>query len=387
MRYVKLGYGCELKKFGDALFLYDLLSSKTYKIFDKRKIEICLKIFSGVVFSERDIYSKFGDDWIGLKNDLESNNLIIYSNNQSNFRDEWDLGTKCVLSKDYMSCKPVVNTAYINISNLCSMDCSSCGRLSSFDCVTCRKENSHGFIKANHFSNLISKLENYGLKNIYFCGADPLMDIELIKKYTKDVRRNINSCIISNGVLLYDNIDFMAYIAERRISLMLQCVSDDDIYLKKIFSVMENLKNRGINFSVMIKSPRNSHVIDYLNANKIIYDYVRFVDGDCVIGDDCFSRPINLQTNTIFYNNNLCLYSKIFIEPNGDVKNCFHMEPVGNLNTDSFGDLVSKLSSNWSNPNIENKKCVACDLRKNCIACSYVRKKCENRSDFCYIRS
>lgn len=258
---------------------------------------------------------------------------------------------------------------YIEITNICNMNCSFC--------KTENREKKYMSIK--EFENIINKIKPY-TKEIYLhVKGEPLMHPNLESILDICHSNNIKVNITTNGTLLKDKLDIIQNKSIRQINISLHSNLNNDNYLNDIFYVTEVLnKNTNIylNYRLwnMVEENNtikkiNDHFKVDVNKNNIINNHL-FIELEHI-----FDWP-TLENN--YYNEiGKCygLINQIAILVNGDiVPCCLDSEAIvklGNIFTDNLEDVLnSKKIINIINNFRNNKK-----IEELCKHCNFLEKR------------
>ena len=381
MTYVKLGYDNIIKKSKNRVVIHNLLSSKTFIVSDKDKIMMLEDALENLTLNE--LQEKYCDKWVEFKKELELKYLIRYSNNNSKFADRWEATSKLVRNQKFSSPVPTINKVYLEISDYCSLNCNNCRNIlkEQFSCSVCNKTTSINDIDKltiNDYEYIIKNLKSYNTKELIFTGADPLENIELIQEIINLANLDFKYTIITNGVLLL-NSNVLNIIKEYKIQLNIQIVENSAMHLKEIINIISENKLQSI---FIIREEINNDLIKILEKNNMLFEYQLNIDNiitnkNYLITNKNLANPVNLASNIIEEDYNMCLYSKALISLGGQVYPCNSLKKlyVGNIKDKNIADIAIKLEEIWKNKSLNNTHCSRCSLIKNCISCLSIKEK------------
>ena len=256
---------------------------------------------------------------------------------------------------------------YIEITNVCNLNCSFCSKSSKSDREMTSEE----------FKEVLSKINNYTDYIYLHVKGEPLThhNLDKILDITKEYNKKV--CITTNGVFLKDRLDILSkYDNIYQINISLHSENNKDNYLEDIFEVVDNLEYPYISyrFWTLDKSldTLNNKYLDMIRLKyKVneLYDKMKLDNKVYLSLDSKFDWP---STSSSYYKEEgTCLggKSQLAILSNGVVSICCldseGESNLGNIFTDSMEDIIS--SDKFKNTIKEfNDNKVYLDICKHC---------------------
>lgn len=308
--------------------------------------------------------------------------------------------------------KNKVTIMYIIPTNICNLKCKYCfiGKLNDKQV----KMNKKIAISAiDKFNSHLESINETG--TVFFYGAEPLLNFDLIKyivKYTKEKKYKINYAMVSNGILLTEQI--ADFIKENNISLGISIDgpkeitdsnrvfkgSDSSVY-DSVLSKIQMLKRKKVNFGLSITvAPvfleREEEFLEWLLAldvHNISYNLLHFTyktdewreyykkatkfiyKSNCLLFDKGFNEDRVNRKYESFYNRVFKFSdcgavggNQITVCPTGDIEICHGYwnrkdKKLPNImSINSLNDLFKEQEyKKWSeNVTVNKKKCLSC---------------------------
>ena len=256
---------------------------------------------------------------------------------------------------------------YIEITNVCNLNCSFCSKSSK----------SNREMTSEEFKEVLSKINNYTDYIYLHVKGEPLThhNLDKILDITKEYNKKV--CITTNGVFLKDRLDILSkYDNIYQINISLHSENNKDNYLEDIFEVVDNLEYPYISyrFWTLDKSldTLNNKYLDMIRLKyKVneLYDKMKLDNKVYLSLDSKFDWP---STSRSYYKEEgTCLggKSQLAILSNGVVSICCldseGESNLGNIFTDSMEDIIS--SDKFKNTiNGFNDNKVYLDICKHC---------------------
>ena len=238
---------------------------------------------------------------------------------------------------------------YIEITNICNLNCSFCSTS-----LRPKKE-----MTPKEFEEVIKKINNYTDYIYLHVKGEPLTHhnldniLSICKKYNKKV------CLTTNGVFLKERLNILSkYDNIYQINISLHSENKKDTYLKDIFLVVDNLKYPYINYRFWTLDKSIDKVNNkYLDMIKLKYkvnklhDKMKLDNKIYLSLDSKFTWP---STNNNYYKEEgTCLGAKtqLAILSDGMVSICCldseGESNLGNIFTSSMKDIIN--SSKFKN--------------------------------------
>ena len=261
---------------------------------------------------------------------------------------------------------------YIEITNICNLNCSFCSRTNRL-----KKE-----MTPEEFSLIMQKINNYTDYIYLHVKGEPLIhkDLDKILSITKKYNKKV--CITTNGVFLKDKLDILnKYDNIYQINISLHSENNKNNYLEDILYSIDNLKYPYISlrFWTLDKGIMDNKTKKYLEIIKDRYQVeeiennIKLKDKIYLSLDNKFEWPdINNNHNT----NGYCLGGKTHLGILSDgrvIICCLDSEGHSNLGNIYNSTLEEILSSNKYKSIVENFNNRNCYL-DICKHCTYKEK-------------
>lgn len=265
---------------------------------------------------------------------------------------------------------------YIEITNICNLNCSFCSKV----------EKPKRTMTKEEFTHILSEIKPY-TDNIYLhVKGEPLLHPNLIDFLHIAEEHNIKVNLTSNGVLFPRKVNELAKCNSlQKINLSLHSENNIPNYLEDIFNSVENLKDKTIIYRLWTlqngkfdeKSTRTvEKIIDYYKLSERIVEKiynennVKITSTIYVDKDNEFEWPDDNKEETT---NGFCmaLKTQIAILVDGTVVPCCLDSNgkinLGNIYTDSFESIInSKRCLDLKKSFQDRKPC-----EKLCLNCTY----------------
>lgn len=256
---------------------------------------------------------------------------------------------------------------YIEITNICNLNCSFCSPL-----LRPKKE-----MTPKEFEQVIKKINNYTDYIYLHVKGEPLTHhnldniLSICKKYNKKV------CITTNGVFLKDKIDILSkYDNIYQINISLHSENKKETYIEDIFSSVDKLKYPYINYRFWTLEKSIDKVNNkYLNMIKFKYkvnklqDKMKLDNKIYLSLDSKFIWPST--TNNYYQEEGTCLGAKtqLAILSDGTVSICcldsIGESNLGNIFTSTIEDIINSSKFQNTIKGFNNNK-VYLDICKHC---------------------
>lgn len=375
--FVRLGFEWEIYNEGNYIWINNNLQNKLFSITDNNKRNMILKINEGI--KEEELLKEFNNDWIEFKNELRLNNVIYFSKYKSSYRESFERGGKVVETSNYIRHKNNISRVFLEINNKqCRYNCDHCNEKSEFPCLTCYSSKENYVIDKSIIDKFFYDSQRIYIEEIFFTGTNPLDNYDYIKYVIEKIKEREQKpkiYAVCNNVMSEEVIEF---VKSNNISLVINIVSNDLKYLKKINTFIEILRNKNINVITQNRVINNGY-----DCNAAIKEYVR--DNQPIIKINNIVRASNIEINSISDIRNICKYGKCFIDTEGYVSVCKESHEIrGNILNESLANILSLLETEW-NDSEEIFICKECSLKKICIRCPEAIKEFKDNSQYCFL--
>ncbi|WP_279006382.1 hypothetical protein [Thomasclavelia cocleata] len=375
--YIKSGIFTEIIEFEDYVLINDYFYGKQYIINETIKLEIIKKALNEISFEK--LIEEYGEDATKLINEMINAKVIMFTKNKKVYKDEITNGG--ILSRYYSSNSKrlPIKKICIEISSKCKNNCRSCGTDTLFKCQSCYKtDETSGDFVAN-LLNFIKNVSTDSLYEILFIGADPLNNIDYIKMIINDIKLfnpNIRFSIVSS-LSNYSNKTFN-FINDNQIHIYYQSVYS----IKKSIKIINELLDKNISFSVVMRLSNQEELINYCVINKLPYIINYYIenisDNDSyitnlnkVMGLPNFDQKINCKVSSN------CLFGNILISINGDISLCKKYKKIANIYNSNidYNHLLENITNEWRDHTKESEKCINCKIKYLCRSCTALNKE------------
>jgi len=372
MKYIEMGYGCVLERVKDNFSINDLLNGRVFLITDDSKIEM---IEQAVIKKKNidELKKEFGDAWCELEKELQSQYLIKYSEIREEYIDQWNYGSKSQKNNVWSKSTPSIQRAYLQVNNKCDEKCSFCAEPNQFECLCCSL--SSGEVTEDSdidFNQLGRNLADVNCREIYFSGGDPLLSVEKLEGIISSMSKyKFKYSMVLNPTHIGKHIDF---IKKNDIQLYIQVVQDGENYLSSLNRLLDDLDGREVSYTLIIRCPLGAEVLnDFASKNRPYQGLLPVSENnnrnDYLVNHTNISQAVNIDVNSIIDEVNLCLYSKIYVDLEGNMFNCkaYNLEKAGHVK--DFYHSIVKIEKHWEDKELDYTACTECGLRRVCISC------------------
>lgn len=373
--FVKLGYDWEVFSNENYMWLGNCLTGKLFEIVDDDKKQIINMIKKGT--SEKELNTMFLGKWETFKDELEKNYVIIYSSSDNVFRDSMVRGGTLVETSHYIKRKAEITRVAIQVNSHCEKNCDFCNVDNEFSCMSCYSDMKDREIDINIIKKFINDINNIVVREVLLTGGN----LNFSFKKVKDIVEVFNKRNIIPKIYMITNSSIdgekLEYIKKKKIILVVNIVSSNNIYIREMENFINCLNQYGIRYIV------HNRIVDFqnnVNKNRTIEEIVR--NKENIVNGHNIGRTCSIDVNTAVGIKNLCNYGKIMIDITGDMKICNEYNKIfGNVKKDNCIEIIEKLSEEWNDNTI--KRCESCGLQKICTACSGVLRKYEDYEQIC----
>ncbi len=312
---------------------------------------------------------------------------------------------------------PVLQMAFIELSNRCDLNCFFCTEqplIRRLGCLGCYRNPLNGKepISEEHYMEVLSQLNKLRCINLIMGGGNPLMETEKFIHIVKEARTMHfkEIFVVTNGI--YMGIDMIRFLKEYNIHPIIPVTSEKaEIFdancgqkegFIKLISNLEQLKKLDMPFSFTlvfthVRKEETEEIKKYYQAfapQNMFGDL--FIPLNKVDQFGTESREIEKQ---FFYQNrvlpaikmkefydklqfNPCLNGKLAITSAGDILPCPEMrnEVLGNIKTKSILEIFADeaLEPYWKLSKEKVEKCKDCERRYACSDCRAMEKNATN---------
>lgn len=380
--YIKLGFEWELFEEKEHVWIGNSLTNKLFKIEQKEKKEIIKEISNGT--TEQELINKFSVDvWDGFKEELENNKVICYSEYQESYVDKMDRGGKLIETSSFIKSKIYISRAVIEVNNTCDKKCAFCNEDNEIPCLSCYRESldNSAVIDMKIIEKFWSDLNEIFVAEVLLTGGNPFRNFDIIKSIVNVInlrRQKPQIFIVCNEDLSLKNIEFLQ---KYNITLVINLVKSDEIYLNKMETFIKLLQNYGVKY-VLYKRV-NVERFEFASQSHLISDIVR--KNETIVSKDNIVRNSSLNVNSLIGLKNICTLGKVLLHINGKLSVCKEYQgEENNVLSQNAINTTLTFEEVW-NKAFPTEKCQSCNLKKICVNCPGILEKYSNYSNFCFV--
>ncbi|WP_339317299.1 radical SAM protein [Paenibacillus sp. FSL R10-2734] len=250
---------------------------------------------------------------------------------------------------------PFIETATLQLTNECNLNCSFCGEMF---CPSCRViEGQAPALSLDEWKLAVDKLEGYGVKTILLTGGEAVTSpyFQDIKEYING--KNISLSIHTNGIghiegLAEDNHIIISLFNPKELANIVKMYKKNKMVSIILYDLQNKEKPKVIPESWQVIFSKTKS-IPVTNKSMVNVDFDAF-----------FSRKLG----------NNCLDKKILVAYDGSIYPCMELKnKLGNLRDNEFHMALQKLMAHYWKKGVDQNqnKCKECEFRYACNACSY----------------
>lgn len=271
------------------------------------------------------------------------------------------------------------NKIYVEITNICNLNCSFCSK----DNLK-KKEMS-----LQEFDKVLSKIRQYTDTIYLHVKGEPLLHSKLEEILTLTKKYKVNVRITTNGTLLKEKLNTLQkYDNIRQINVSLHSENNKANYFEDVFSTCTTLsKNIPIVYRIWLLDNYNIDKLSTTIVDKIIFYYkldnsfkqkvldnknIKIVDNIYLDKDNKFNWPDNLENNLKKTGTCLGTRSHIGILVDGTIIPCCldskGLLKLGNIFTDDLDEIFKSkkfldIHNGFLNNKLTNNLCKNCSFR------------------------
>lgn len=271
------------------------------------------------------------------------------------------------------------NKIYVEITNICNLNCSFCSK----DNLK-KKEMS-----LQEFDKVLSKIRQYTDTIYLHVKGEPLLHSKLEEILTLTKKYKVNVRITTNGTLLKEKLNTLQkYDNIRQINVSLHSENNKANYFEDVFSTCTTLsKNIPIVYRIWLLDNYNLDKLSTTIVDKIIFYYkldnsfkqkvldnknIKIVDNIYLDKDNKFNWPDNLENNLKETGTCLGTRSHIGILVDGTIIPCCldskGLLKLGNIFTDDLDEIFKSkkfldIHDGFLNNKLTNNLCKNCSFR------------------------
>ncbi len=161
---------------------------------------------------------------------------------------------------------------YIQITNLCNLNCSFC---------TSSSTNKPSFLSLTQFDDILKQISGYTSHLYLHVTGEPLMHPQLIGLLDLCLQYNLSVIIVTNGLLLGTRgHEFVNHPAVKQVNVSLHCYHEIQNpqakinYLSSVFSFLQIAQNSHPLISLRIWNISTEETFDWLQSNQPILEAI-----------------------------------------------------------------------------------------------------------------
>ena len=223
-----------------------------------------------------------------------------------------------------------------------------------------------------------SDLNEIFVAEVLLTGGNPFRNFDIIKSIVNVInlrRQKPQIFIVCNEDLSLKNIEFLQ---KYNITLVINLVKSDEIYLNKMETFIKLLQNYGVKY-VLYKRV-NVERFEFASQSRLISDIVR--KNETIVSKDNIVRNSSLNVNSLIGLKNICTLGKVLLHINGKLSVCKEYQgEENNVLSQNAINTTLTFEEVW-NKAFPTEKCQSCNLKKICVNCPGILEKYSNYSNF-----
>lgn len=297
--------------------------------------------------------------------------------------------------KNMMFQKNRIYSLFLQIENICNMDCSFCDEVSYNRVTGCRKYSDKKLVSIDQYKKILFDAKKLGCISLSLLGGEPLLQKELVKEILKYAEY-----LEYKEIYLYTNaflLDEKFIVENKNIYYVIQSVAIQQEMLNQIDNNRNNLNN--FMHVLQILRDNDAKFILYLalteknyrlkeemrnfyepyKPTKILYKYIYQETKDKEFNKLLVCNPFNedmrIDDKQFFHNldKHPCLFGKFTVFLNGDIGVCPMMREniISNIFEESLSQVLieKKQEKYWYLAVDQIEKCGQCSMRYACFDC------------------
>ncbi|MFR4369378.1 MAG: radical SAM protein [Clostridia bacterium] len=297
--------------------------------------------------------------------------------------------------KNMMFQKNRIYSLFLQIENICNMDCSFCDEVSYNRVTGCRKYSDKKLVSIDQYKKILFDAKKLGCISLSLLGGEPLLQKELVKEILKYAEY-----LEYKEIYLYTNaflLDEKFIVENKNIYYVIQSVAIQQEMLNQIDNNRNNLNN--FMHVLQILRDNDAKFILYLalteknyrlkeemrnfyepyKPTKILYKYIyqetKDKEFNKLLVCDPFNEDMRIDDKQFFHNldKHPCLFGKFTVFLNGDIGVCPMMREniISNIFEESLSQVLieKKQEKYWYLAVDQIEKCGQCSMRYACFDC------------------
>jgi len=297
--------------------------------------------------------------------------------------------------KNMMFQKNRIYSLFLQIENICNMDCSFCDEVSYNRVTGCRKYSDKKLVSIDQYKKKLFDAKKLGCISLSLLGGEPLLQKELVKEILKYAEY-----LEYKEIYLYTNaflLDEKFIVENKNIYYVIQSVAIQQEMLNQIDNNRNNLNN--FMHVLQILRDNDAKFILYLalteknyrlkeemrnfyepyKPTKILYKYIyqetKDKEFNKLLVCDPFNEDMRIDDKQFFHNldKHPCLFGKFTVFLNGDIGVCPMMREniISNIFEESLSQVLieKKQEKYWYLAVDQIEKCGQCSMRYACFDC------------------
>lgn len=297
--------------------------------------------------------------------------------------------------KNMMFQKNRIYSLFLQIENICNMDCSFCDEVSYNRVTGCRKYSDKKLVSIDQYKKILFDAKKLGCISLSLLGGEPLLQKELVKEILKYAEY-----LEYKEIYLYTNaflLDEKFIVENKNIYYVIQSVAIQQEMLNQIDNNRNNLNN--FMHVLQILRDNDAKFILYLalteknyrlkeemrnfyepyKPTKILYKYIyqetKDKEFNKLLVCDPFNEDMRIDDKQFFHNldKHPCLFGKFTVFLNGDIGVCPMMREniISNIFEESLSQVLieKKQEKYWYLAVDQIEKSGQCSMRYACFDC------------------
>lgn len=250
---------------------------------------------------------------------------------------------------------PFIETATLQLTNECNLDCEFCGKLF---CPSCRiVEEREAALSLEDWMLVVDKLKGFGVKTILLTGGEVATSpyFKILAEYV--ITNGISLSVHTNGMVKNNDLPedshlIISVFQRNQLEHIIKKYKKKKLVSIILYDLVSKEKPKLIPESWQVVFSRTSP-IPITNKSMVNVDF-----------DSFFSRKLGDH----------CLDKKLLVTYDGSIYPCMELRyKVGNFKNNGFHLAIQKLVSEYWKKGVDNynNKCTSCEFRYACSSCSF----------------
>jgi len=364
--------------------LYDLIKGRLISLDEKKSkfIELLEKNYSLSKIIEMGNFAE--SEVVNLLDFLFREDIIIKCDSKT-YIDKYTYGFPKFLLGQPLLKVPTLATAYIEVCNICNLECYFCNAPKYYGCLACTKSNTDDNVLKDNIFEILSYLNDLNCKNIVLFGGNPFLDIESLKNICLLLMKfNFQKIIVLTNGFELNNKEVIDLIRYYNLHIFITIFYPFNIYerlSKGKYRFREVLKNilkldeTGINYNISLVLTKSVNISDILEQLKEDFERkdinaIPIYCYDFSLSKDLLNPP-SIAEYELMKIYNPCLYGKITITYDCKYLLCPLIKDyvLGNIKNKELIDILEDLEKYYKITKDKIEPCKYCEFRYACLDC------------------